>query len=60
MATKRKFKSNVFEAIHATARGLYKAGVIDMTNMRQFRASCLVGRAKTRPKPKRIRRVRVR
>lgn len=41
MATKRKFKSDAFAAIHASAIALQKVGAIDQTTMRQFDASCL-------------------
>jgi len=42
MTTKRKFKSDAFEAIHSAARGLRRAGVIDKATMRDFDQSCLV------------------
>jgi len=41
MTTKRKFKSDAFEAIHASASALYKFGGIDKATMRDFDASCL-------------------
>jgi len=41
MTTKRKFKSDAFEAIHASASALYKIGGIDKATMRDFDASCL-------------------
>jgi putative transcriptional regulator len=36
MATKRKFKSDAFEAIHASASALHKVGAIDKATMRRF------------------------
>jgi putative transcriptional regulator len=41
MATKRKFKSDAFEAIHSSASAMYKVGAIDKTTMREFDTSCL-------------------
>ncbi len=41
MATKRKFKSEAFEAIHSSARALLKVGAIDKATMREFDQSCL-------------------
>ena len=41
MATKRKFKSEAFEAIHSSARSLLKVGAIDKATMREFDQSCL-------------------
>jgi DNA-binding transcriptional regulator YiaG len=37
----KKFKSDAFEAIHSSATGLYRAGGIDKTTMREFDESCL-------------------
>jgi putative transcriptional regulator len=42
MPNKPKFKSGAFEAIHSTAQGLYRAGAIDKTTMREFDESCLL------------------
>ncbi len=39
--TKRKFKSDAFEAIRASARALRKVGGIDKVTMREFDDSCL-------------------
>jgi len=39
--TKRKFKSDAFEAIHDTVAGMYRAGTIDKATMRDFDATCL-------------------
>lgn len=41
MATTRKFKSDAFESIHATAEALHSVGVIDKATMRHFDESCL-------------------
>ena len=42
MTTKRKFKSDAFEAIHSSVSGMYRAGTIDKATMREFDESCLV------------------
>jgi putative transcriptional regulator len=56
MATKRKFKSDAFEAIHTSAAALHKVGAIDKATMREFDESCLA----TPPliAPKQIKRIR--
>jgi putative transcriptional regulator len=36
MATKRKFKSDAFEAIHSSAAALYRVGAIDKATMKDF------------------------
>ena len=41
MATRRKFKSDAFEAIHSAASALHKAGAVDKHTMRSFDASCV-------------------
>ena len=41
MATKRKFKSDAFEAIHSAVDGMYAAGTIDKETMRTFDETCL-------------------
>lgn len=41
MTAKNKFKSDAFEAIHASAAALHKVGAMDQTTMRQFDESCL-------------------
>ncbi|RWI99567.1 DNA-binding transcriptional regulator [Mesorhizobium sp.] len=41
MSKARKYKSDAFEAIHSSARALYKVGAIDKTTMRSFDESCL-------------------
>ena len=37
----RKTKSAILEAVHDTAKGLYKAGVMDQVTMREFDRLCL-------------------
>ncbi|RWO99794.1 DNA-binding transcriptional regulator [Mesorhizobium sp.] len=41
MSRARKYKSDAFEAIHSSARALYKVGAIDKATMRSFDESCL-------------------
>lgn len=41
MATKRKFKSDAFEAIHSAVEGMYASGTIDKETMRTFDETCL-------------------
>ena len=41
MTTKKKFKSDAFEAIHSSARAMFKVGAIGKTTLRQFDESCL-------------------
>lgn len=41
MATKRKSKNDAFEAIHTSARALYKVGAINKTTLREFDEACL-------------------
>jgi putative transcriptional regulator len=50
MATKRKFKSKAFEAIHSSASAMHKVGAIDQTTMRSFDASCLASPPFLKPK----------
>jgi putative transcriptional regulator len=55
---KQTYGSPLSEAIHETATGLHRAGVLDHTTMRRFDASCLV---KVEPlAPEDILRLRVR
>ena len=58
MASKRKFKSEAFEAIHSSASALNRVGAIDQTTMRSFDESCLA----TPPllKPQQIKKLRQR
>jgi putative transcriptional regulator len=37
----RKTKSAILEAVHDTAKGLYKAGVMDQVTLREFDRLCL-------------------
>lgn len=41
MTTKREFRSDAFEAIHSSARALFKVGAINKATLRDFDASCL-------------------
>lgn len=41
MTTKAKFKSDAFEALHASAQALQKIGAIDKATLRSFDESCL-------------------
>jgi putative transcriptional regulator len=58
MATRHKFKSDAFEAIHSSASAMYKVGAIDKATMRNFDASCVA----TPPqlKPQQIKKLRQR
>jgi putative transcriptional regulator len=42
MATRRRFKTDAFEAIHSSASALYEIGAIDKATMREFDESCIV------------------
>jgi len=56
MATKRRYRSDAFEAIHSSATALHKIGALDKATMRDFDASCLVVPASIAPaKIKRLR-----
>ncbi len=37
----RKTKSTILEAVHETAKGLHKAGVLDRVTLREFDRLCL-------------------
>lgn len=56
MATKRKFKSDAFEAIHTSAAALHKVGAIGKETMRSFDATCLSEPALL--EPRQIRKIR--
>jgi putative transcriptional regulator len=56
MTDKRKFKSDVSEALHSSASALFRVGAIDKATMREFDESCLI--APTPMEPKRIKRIR--
>jgi len=52
----RKTKSSILEAVHETAKGLHKAGVMDQVTMREFDQLCLP--PVTPLKPEEIKRIR--
>ncbi|MGA3346174.1 MAG: DNA-binding transcriptional regulator [Terracidiphilus sp.] len=56
MPDKRKFKSDVSEAIHSSATALFRVGAIDQATMREFDASCLS--VPVAMKPRRIKQIR--
>ncbi len=58
MTAKSKYKSDAFEAIHASAQALQRAGAIDPVTMRNFDALCLT--APSILKPIQIKRIRER
>jgi putative transcriptional regulator len=41
MTTKRKHKSDAFEAIHTSANALHSVGAISKTTLREFDEACL-------------------
>ncbi|HEY8063550.1 MAG TPA: DNA-binding transcriptional regulator [Methylosinus sp.] len=41
MTAKKKFRSDIAEAVHETASGLRRIGLLDAKTMRVFDASCL-------------------
>lgn len=49
MATKHKFKSDAFEAIHSAASGMFRVGTIDKATMRHFDESCIAMPATIEP-----------
>lgn len=49
MATNRKFKSDAFEAIHASASALHRVGAIDKATMRRFDKASLAVPARLKP-----------
>ena len=58
MATKRKFKSDAFDAIHSSATALHKVGAIDKTTMKSFDEACLT--VLPALKPEQIKKLRLR
>ena len=56
MTTKRNFRSDAFEAIHASARALHKVGAMSKVTLREFDESCLA--MPTEIKPKQIKTIR--
>ena len=49
MATKRKFKSDISEAIHSSAAVLHRVRALDKSTMRDFDARHLAAPAKIAP-----------
>ena len=49
-AKPKKFRSRLSEAIHETAAGLQRAGLLDKETMREFDASCLTAVTALSPK----------
>lgn len=49
MSSKVKFKSDAFEAIHASASALHKVGAMDKATMRSFDESCLSAPPELKP-----------
>ena len=41
LKTKKKYRSPIAEAMHETASGLHRIGLLDAKTMREFDASCL-------------------
>lgn len=56
MTDKRKYKSDVSEALHSSASALFRVGAIDKATMREFDQSCLSAPAPI--EPRRIKRIR--
>ena len=48
--TKRKFKSDAFEAIHNAVAGMHRAGTIDKATMRHFDETCLAATKELTPR----------
>ena len=46
---KSRFRSSIAEAMHETARGMRRVGLIDKTTMREFDLSCLTTIEELRP-----------
>ena len=46
----KKYRSRLSEAIHETATGLYRAGLLNKETMREFDASCLTPVKQLSPK----------
>lgn len=49
MATKLKFKSDAFEAIHSAVSDMHRAGTIDKATMREFDETCLAAPPRLEP-----------
>jgi putative transcriptional regulator len=50
MTRNRKYKDDVYEAIHSAIEGMHRAGTIDKTTMRGFDESCLAVPATIKPR----------
>lgn len=50
MATRKKYRSDAFEAIHSAVAGMDRAGTIDKETMRDFDETCLVDVEELTPK----------
>jgi len=49
MKTKRKHKSDAFEAVHSAVEGMHRSGTVDKDKMRDFEALCLTAPASIEP-----------
>ena len=49
MTTKRKCKSDAFEAIHASANALHRVDAISKTTLREFDETCLTAAEEIAP-----------
>jgi len=49
VATKRKYQSDAFEAIHGAANALHRVGAISKTTLREFDESCLAATEEIAP-----------
>lgn len=56
MTTKRKYKSDAFEAIHTSATALQRVGAISKTTLREFDETCL--KAAEEIAPQQIKKIR--
>jgi hypothetical protein len=54
VTTEPEFKSDAFEAIHASASVLYLAGAMNKDTMRSFDESCRATRCRRYANPKRL------
>jgi putative transcriptional regulator len=50
MSTKKKFKSDAFEAIHSSIEGMYRVGTIDKATMLHSDEACLAVPPQLEPK----------
>lgn len=57
MTAKTKFKSDAFEAIHASAQALHRIGAIDKATLRTFDDSCIAPTPEIGPEQ--IKRIRI-